>query len=131
MNKTERMTAKQYRNMPGKRKNKYNAKKVYADGHTFDSKREFEYYRELMQRMGRQEIKTFELQPEFLLQDTFRKNGETWRKVKYVADFRVYHHDGSVEIVDVKSKPTKTPTYKLKRKLFEYHYPDLTVTEVY
>ncbi|GAK05208.1 hypothetical protein JCM19037_3686 [Geomicrobium sp. JCM 19037] len=65
------------------------------------------------------------MQPEYLLQDGFRKNGVTHRAIKYKADFKVYHIDGSVEIVDVKGMETEA--FKLKRKMFEKQYPDLSL----
>ena len=33
------------------------------------------------------EISDLELQPRFLLQESFKKNGKTYRKIEYVADF--------------------------------------------
>ena len=39
----------------------------------------------LLERAG--EISNLKLQPRFLLQDSFKKNGKTYRKIEYVADF--------------------------------------------
>lgn len=124
------MTPEQYRDMV-KKKSKYRNHHVFADGHKFDSKREFRYYQYLCQRLRMKEIYDFELQPKFLLLDTLRKNGETFRKVSYYADFKVYHFDGSVEVIDVKSPATrKNSTYRLKKTLFEHNYPHLSIKEV-
>lgn len=67
--------------------NKYRNKKVIVDGEEFDSKKEGNRYKELrlLERAG--EISNLELQPRFLLQDKFKKNGKTYRKIEYVADF--------------------------------------------
>ncbi|WP_328588903.1 DUF1064 domain-containing protein [Niallia nealsonii] len=48
------------------------------------------------------QIKEFELQLRFLLQDKFVKKGKTFREIEYVADFKVFKNDGSIEIVDIK-----------------------------
>ena len=67
--------------------NKYRNKKVQVDMYVFDSIAESKRYKELklLERAG--EISNLELQPRFLLQDSFRKNGKTYRKIEYVADF--------------------------------------------
>ena len=60
--------------------NKYRNKKVIVDGKEFDSKKEGDRYKKLrlLERAG--EISDLELQPRFLLQDKFKKNGKTYRK---------------------------------------------------
>ena len=67
--------------------NKYRNKKVIVDGEEFDSKKEGNRYKELrlLERAG--EISNLELQPKFLLQDSFKKNGKAYRKIEYIADF--------------------------------------------
>ena len=67
--------------------NKYKNKKTQVDMYVFDSIAESKRYRELklLERVG--EIKDLELQPRFLLQESFRKNGKTYRKIEYRADF--------------------------------------------
>ncbi|MGM9925186.1 MAG: DUF1064 domain-containing protein [Bacillus sp. (in: firmicutes)] len=99
---------------------KYNAKKVQLDGFTFDSKAEAEYYKQLKWLKQNKQIKDFELQPKFLLQDSFKKNGKTFMKIEYIADFKVYHMDETIEIIDIKGMVTDT--FALKRKLFERKY---------
>lgn len=113
-------------------KSKYNNKKVTIDGINFDSKKEAEYYMQLklLKRAG--EIKDFGLQEKFLLQDGFDKKGKHYRPITYYADFIISHNDGSTEVVDVKaSKNFKTQVYKIKKKIFEYKYPDLEIKEIY
>lgn len=102
--------------------NKYRNKKVIVDEKEFDSKREENRYKELklLERAG--EIKDLELQPRFLLQDSFKKNGRTFRKIEYVADFK-YIENGKTIVEDVKGM--QTDVFKLKHKIFEKVYPDL------
>lgn len=107
------------------RPSKYGSRKIEVDGHVFDSKREAAYYQELKLRKRVGEIKDFKLQPEFLLLEGFTKNGKRYRPIKYIADFKVIYPDGRVEIVDVKGVRTKE--FQIKRKLFEYRYPELTL----
>lgn len=67
--------------------NKYRNKKIQVDMYVFDSITESKRYKELklLERVG--EISNLELQPKFLLQEGFKKNGKTYRKVEYIADF--------------------------------------------
>lgn len=67
--------------------NKYRNKKTQVDMYVFDSIAESKRYKELalLQRAG--EIQNLELQPRFLLQESFKKNGKTYRKIEYIADF--------------------------------------------
>lgn len=108
-------------------RNKYNAKKTVVDGIRFDSKAEARRYQELklLERAG--EIKGLVLQPKYLLQEAFQKNGKRYRAIYYIADFEYLDVSGII-IEDVKGK--KTAVYKLKKKMFERRYPDLTITEV-
>ncbi len=103
---------------------KYNNKKTQVDMYIFDSAKEARRYRELvlLERAG--QIQELELQPRFLLQEGFKKNNKKWRKLEYVADFK-YIENGKTIIEDVKSEGTITQVFKIKRKLFEYKYPDL------
>lgn len=108
---------------------KYHSKKVTVDGITFDSKKESNRYLELklLERSGK--IKDLDLQHRFTLQEPFKKNGKTIRAITYVADFLYFDIDRCKSIVeDVKG--FKTDIYQLKKKMFEYKYPDLTITEI-
>ena len=66
---------------------KYKNKKIQVDMYVFDSIAESRRYKELalLERAG--EIKDLQLQPRFLLQESFKKNGKTYRKIEYIADF--------------------------------------------
>ena len=100
---------------------KYKSKKVEIDGHVFDSKIEARYYEQLKWLQEHEQILFFRLQPRYLLQEAFQKNGKTFRKIEYIADFEVHHLDGSIEVIDVKGMETEA--FKIKRKLFEKKYP--------
>ena len=104
--------------------NKYRNKKAQIDMYVFDSVRESQRYKELklLERAG--EISNLELQPRFLLQDSFKKNGRTFREIEYVADF-MYIENGKTIVEDVKG--LQTDVFKLKHKIFEKVYPDLTL----
>lgn len=118
----ERMTAAEYRQLKRKHKpNKYRNKKTTVQKIQFDSKAEATYFRQLQWLKQAGEIKDFRLQPRYLLQDGFTKNGKTYRKIEYVADFEVIKKDGTVEVIDIKGAPL-TAVFKLKRKLFERKY---------
>ena len=112
-------------NIKPNKKSKYNNIKTIVDDITFDSKREAEYYCQLklLKRAG--EIKDFGLQPRYELQPTFKKNGTTHRSITYVADFIIDNNDGTTEVVDIKGMETQV--FKIKKKLFEYIYPDLSL----
>lgn len=116
-------------------------KKTEIDGIVFDSQTEAEYYQYLKELKKNKQIKDFTMQDEFILQEKFiivngkRINGSdkefkkvqkanpgcTIAAIKYIADFTVYHNDGSVQVVDVKGQ--KTADFKLKEKMFNYMYP--------
>jgi hypothetical protein len=93
--------------------NKFGAKKVKLDGHSFDSQYEAKIYSEfkLLQRAGR--ISGLEVHPKFPLS----VNGV--EIASYKADFRyIEAKDNSVHVVDVKSPPTaKKRDFVLIRKL--------------
>lgn len=101
---------------------KYHNKKVQIDMYVFDSIAESIRYKQLALLEKSGYISNLKLQPRFLLQEGFRKNGKTYRKIEYVADFQ-YIEDGKTIIEDVKGKETEV--FKLKHKLFEYKYPEL------
>ena len=111
---------------------KYHNTKTIADGIKFDSKLEAERYAQLkiLERAG--VIRKLELQPSFDLLPSFRKNGKTWRKTVYKADFRyILAKDDRIIIEDVKgSTAVITDVFRLKQKLFEYKYPDYTISIV-
>ncbi len=96
---------------------KYKSKKIEIDGIRFDSKSEAQYY------VDNKSI--IELcQPSFVLQKWFEKNWKKYRPIHYIWDFLL--KDWTV--IDVKWLPTEWA--KLKRKLFDYLYPNTTLRRV-
>ena len=115
--------------LPNQKKNKYKNKKVSVNGKIFDSKKEANRYYELIKMQQAGLIKDLETQKKFLLLDTFRKNGKTYKQINYYADFvytSVYEKKTIVEDV----KGYRTEVYKIKKKLFEFIYPNLTIVEL-
>ena len=108
----EHWTADEYRNFANGKKprSKYRSYKTSIDGHTFDSKKEAEYYCELKLRLQAKEINGFCLQPTFMLAPG----------LKYKADFIVFNKDNTYEVIDVKGIHTKE--YIAKKKVFEDKY---------
>lgn len=94
---------------------KYGNKPTVIDGVRFDSAKEARRYRELLiaQRAG--EITGLECQPSFAL-TTEDVHGRSVKICTYKGDFR-YRKDGLVVVEDVKSAATRTPVYRLKKKL--------------
>ncbi len=105
-----------------KKKTKYNTKPVVIDGIWFQSGIEGQYYLGLKDNEKLGLIKSFILQPVYELQPKFRKNGKGIQAIKLKADFQVTLNDGSEIIVDVKGHPTEGA--KIKRKMFDFKYPD-------
>lgn len=108
---------------------KYHNQKIIIDGHELDSKKEGKRYSELklLERAGC--IKDLELHPAFLLIPSFKKNGKTYRKMTYVADFKYYDVNQQKVIVE-DTKGYRTEVYKIKKKIFEYKYPELEIREL-
>lgn len=107
---------------------KYKNRKIEIDGLVFDSQAEARYYTYLSDLMQKGVVTAIIPQPRYLLQESFRKNGILFRKIEYVADFAVQYEDGRSEVVDVKGM--ETTDFKIKRKLFEKKYPELSLKVV-
>lgn len=107
---------------------KYKSRKTKVDNILFDSLAEASYYKRLkiLQKAGI--VKTFELQPTYILQDAYKRGKRKVQPITYKADFLVTYADGRQEIIDVKGM--KTPVYRMKKKMLEYRYPDLEIVEV-
>lgn len=105
------------------RAGKFNNQRVTIDGQTFASKREAKRYTELMllQKIGK--IYDVQTQPRFPIVV------EGKLICTYVGDF-AYEMDGTRIVEDVKSAPTKTPVYRLKKKLMRaVHGIDISEVE--
>lgn len=112
------------------RVNKYrvsDADQRTVDGIRFDSKKESELYIKLKILAAAGKITQLERQTNFILQDAFDKNGIHYAPIHYRADF-TFIEDGKKRVLDAKG--AKTAMYALKRKLFEFRYPSLTIEEI-
>ncbi|KRK58490.1 DUF1064 domain-containing protein [Fructilactobacillus fructivorans] len=101
-----------------KPKNKYHAKKIQADGITFDSRVEYMYYIRFIKNryISFDDHKSFEITPRFKL------NGKTHRKRVYSPDFIEYDtHGQMIKVVDVKGGKV-TADASLRINEFEYLY---------
>lgn len=104
---------------------KYNAVVAEIDGHLFPSKAEANRYQELKLMIQSGEICDLELQPVFILQESFKDaTGKRHRAIAYVADFRYVDVQAGKQIIeDVKGM--QTDVFKLKLKLLLYKHRDL------
>lgn len=94
------------------KKNKYKNKWTTRDGIKFQSVREADEYTELTRRVRAGDILRFDRQKKY----DFIINGV--KVSSYKADFVIYHHDGSREVIDVKSPITRTLNdYVIRKKL--------------
>lgn len=111
---------------------KYHNSKMVIDGIKFDSRLEAERYEQLKILEHAGVIRGLELQPSFELLPSFKKNGKTWRRAVYKADFRyILCEDDRMIIEDVKGSTAMiTDVFRLKQKLFEYLYPELAISIV-
>ena len=102
---------------------KYHNIKTEISGIKFDSKKESKYFNDLTLLKKSKHIIDFKLQPEFEYYITYShplKSNTFTVKRKYIADFKIYNLDGSIEIWDVKG--FKTAIYKQKKKIIEKIY---------
>ncbi len=112
-----------------KGKKRVESKKVFLDGHWFDSKAEASIYFEYKHDP---EVKILELQPFFELLPAFERFGEKYQSIDYTPDFRII--EKKIEwIVEVKSIGTikaNSKSYPMRRKLFLSQNPGLRFLEI-
>lgn len=97
---------------------KYRNVKTTVFGKTFSSKHEAKRYMELKILLDAGEIFDLRMQVPYELIPSFKLDGETYRGIKYVADFVYKDKDGNEVVEDAKGM--RTEVYKLKRKLMAY-----------
>lgn len=102
---------------------KYNAVRTVVDNITFASKKEANRYFELKVLQHAGDISELKCQPRFPLVVRGTK------VCTYVADFAYRNRAGEFVVEDVKSKPTMTAAYRLKKKLLQA-LEGITITEV-
>ena len=115
-------------------RSKYGAQRVELDGLRFDSKREAARYVELKVLLTCDLISQLEIQPAYALivgelyhqgpPSVFHTVGH------YFADFRYLDNTtGEIVVEDVKSKPTRTAVYRLKKRIVEAQH-GVTIREI-
>lgn len=119
MSEPEEMSLAEYLNMLAtprhNRHNKYNAQKTIIDGITFDSKVESRRYLVLRSLADAGEITDLRCHPRWELVVNGKKIS------RYTADFS-YMENGTLIVEDVKSSPTRTRDYMMRKKLMDALY---------
>ncbi len=115
------------RRTPRKR-SKFGNKKCEADGFKFDSLAERNRYFQLKAILNAGKITDLQVHPKFELIASGPTGFDDVTVGKYVADFS-YRQNGSLVVEDVKSEPTKTRVYRLKKKIVEAN-TGIKITEV-
>ena len=101
---------------------KYLERKTDVDGITFDSAAEARRYRELLLLQSAGEIADLKVQPEWVLQPSFKRGKRTIRAIKYRADFSYTEVSTGLAIVeDVKGIETAVFQIKAKMLLYVHH----------
>ena len=96
----------------------------------FDSQKEARRYDHLILRQQAGEIRDLRLQVDFTLQEAYTdQEGRRIRAIRYRADFTYKERDGRLVVEDVKSRPTRTREYLIKRKLMKDRH-GIEITEV-
>ncbi len=124
------LTAAEYLNLSGgtpARSSKYNNKITERDGFKFHSKKEADYYSELLLKKKAGAIKDFTMQGRFSLIPALKGKERNYREKYYLADFIVTNNDGSVDVIDTKGKRTKE--YQIKKHLM-YQIHKIEIIEV-
>lgn len=109
------------------RRSKYRAVPTWVDGIRFASKAEAKRYAELRLLEQTKQIRSLKCQPKYVLDIDGESFGE------FRGDFEYWEQTcvGEKKICeDVKSKPTKTPLWKLKWRLVKALYPNVEFREV-
>jgi len=101
--------------------NKLGAVKTILDGIKFDSKGESNRYAELKLLEQAGEISDLKLQPKFILCESFRNNGRTYRGASYTADF-MYEEGTWTVVEDFKGHWTEASIVRIKWFLQKYPY---------
>lgn len=96
---------------------KYRSKKTRVGDKVFDSKKEADRFVELTLMEKAKAIQDLKTQVAFPL----IAKSKYGREIVYRADF-TYYEDGQLIVEDVKSPATKTPLYRLKKRLLAERY---------
>lgn len=110
---------------------KYFNQIVSIDGIKFASKKEAKRYSQLKLLEKAKVIQDLQLQKKFELQPKYTNSkGEHIRAITYICDFYYYDVEHQKFVVE-DTKGFRTDVYKLKKKIFEYKYPTLSIKEIW
>jgi len=117
-----------------RRPHKYHARATTVDGIRFDSRKEANRYRDLTILAALGQIQQLEMHPQFSIAVVELFRGlELGPSVVacgvYTADFRYVTTAGEVIVEDVKSGPTRTEAYRLRKRLVEAIH-GITIREI-
>ena len=125
----KRITAEEYKALHIDKQPKYRNKKIASLDGVFDSKKEFDRWRELklLEKAGLISGLRRQVSYELIPAQRDERGKVIERAVRYVADY-AYERDGVMVVEDVKSEITrKNQAYVLKRKLMlERHNQHIT-----
>jgi len=108
-------SAKNGASVMGAKRPKYGANKTVVENITFDSAREAERYRELVMLEAAKKITDLRTKCEACVFDLVVNGVKVSR---FTADF-TYRENGELVVEDLKSAPTKTRAYVMRRKLMK------------
>ena len=95
----------------------------------FASRKEAKRYGDLRLMEIAGAISDLQVQPKYILQEDFIKNGKKYRKIEYIADF-FYVTKPNLEMIVEDCKGYRNEIYKIKKKLFEYKYKEFSIREI-
>lgn len=107
-----------------KKKQKYHNEREDWNRIKFDSRAELRRYQQLMAMLEAGEIAELRIHPEFTLIEAYTKpDGKRVRRMRYTADFSYRDAtSGKLVVEDVKSRPTRTTDYQMRKKLMLDRY---------
>ncbi len=112
-----------------------NTRRKIVDSIEFRSTLEARTYQILKSWEAAGAIRNLKLQPRFVLQEKFRRDGKTVRAMHYSPDFQ--YEDNRLDdncreywrTVVIEAKGHKTQPYQMRKKLFLAKYPDIEFRE--
>lgn len=129
----EKLAAQMKKKTELPRRAKFGNVKTERAGVRFDSKKEAERFDQLRAMQAAGAVRDLRLQVEFTLQAAYTTpTGQRIRAIRYLADFTYERRDGdgwSYVVEDVKSNPTRTRAYLMKKKMMADKL-GITITEV-
>lgn len=92
----------------------------------FDSIQEAEYYKVLLERQSKGEIRELECHPSFVLQPPFYYFGKKVNGLEYTPDFMYFDIEKNRYVaIEVKGFPT--PEFEIRLKLWKYQHQDIEI----